>query len=537
VLGKEPMDVIARQRRTFPYITMRLLVFALAYLIACGYGFYFRQSAAAPLWFPDSVLLCALLLTPPKSWWIYLAIAVPIRFIPTSHPDVPLWFRFATCANDLLKGTLVAYLLRRLLNASTKLTTMRQLATFLGVAVVFIPALSAVVGAFTRQLLGYQFWVSFHQWFLGDALANLVLTPALLYWCLGNFRTVTSPILELGIWVAGFLISLQLALSLTHSTYAPIAFCILVPSLIWAATRFRPIGASTALSVIALLATVRIIETGNLFSTGLESSNLLFFQLFLLVVSVPVLCVAVLIEERGSVEKNLRETQRELEKLPGRLIKAQEEERQRIARELHDDYAQRLAIVAIELEDLGGKVEASSVEVRQQFSELFDQISDLGADLHSLSHRLHSSTLESLGLVAGLRSLCNEFSRQNGLQVEFAHENVPSGVAAETALCVFRVAQEALRNIKKHSGASRADVRLEWAPEELHLSVSDRGSGFDSSKPSDGIGIQSMEERLRLQGGRLEIQSTSWEGSRVDAWLPVNDASQATRSKIAKLGQ
>lgn len=531
------MDVIAGQCRTFPSNTIRLLVFALAYLIACGYGFYFRQSTAAPLWFPDSVLLCALLLTPPKSWWIYLAIAVPIRFIPTPHPDVPLWFRFATCANDLLKSALVAYLLRRLLNGSTRLTTMRQLTTFLGVAVLFVPALSAVVGAFTRQLLGYQFWVSFHQWFLGDALANLVLTPALLAWCLGDFRTVTSPTLELGIWVAGFLISLQLALSLAHSTYAPIAFCMLVPSLIWAATRFRPIGASTALSVIALLATARIIETGNLFSTGLELSNLLFFQLFLLVVSAPVLYVAVLIEERGSVEKNLRETQRELEKLAGRLIEAQEEERKRIARELHDDFAQRLAILAIDLETLAETAGDFSAGVRPQLLELFDRLSVFGADMHSLSHALHSSTLETFGLVAGLKGFCKEFGDQVDIQVEFMHENVPDNIPVDVALCIFRVTQEALWNIKKHSGANKADVRLECVPEGLHLSVSDRGSGFDSAKSSEGIGIQSMEERLRLQGGRLEIQSTPLRGSRIDAWLPFDEASQPTRSRAAKLEQ
>ena len=102
------------QRYAFGFNPVKLSLFALAYLVACGYGTSFLQTAAAPLWFPDSVLLCALLLTPPNEWWLYLAIAVPIRLIPTPHPATPLWFVFATTANDLIKATFAAYLLRRL---------------------------------------------------------------------------------------------------------------------------------------------------------------------------------------------------------------------------------------------------------------------------------------------------------------------------------------------------------------------------------------------------------------------------------------
>jgi PAS domain S-box-containing protein len=213
----------------------------------------------------------------------------------------------------------------------------------------------------------------------------------------------------------------------------------------------------------------------------------------------------------------------------GRLIEAQDEERKRIAREIHDDYSQRVALLAVDLEQLAENVGDSSAEASQRVDALLNRVGDLASDLHALSHRLHSSTLESLGLVAGLRAFCVEFSDQQGIEVDFASENVPHDIPADATLCIFRIAQEALRNVKKHSGADRAVVRLEWAGDRLHLSVSDLGKGFDSNKPSAerGIGIRSMEERLRLLGGQLEIQSLLMEGTRIEAWLPLKMASAA----------
>ena len=217
-----------------------------------------------------------------------------------------------------------------------------------------------------------------------------------------------------------------------------------------------------------------------------------------------------------------------LESLSGRLIEAQDEERKRIAREIHDDYNQRIAMVTLNLEQLGEDVGDSSGETSQKFQELFDRVSELGADLHSLSHRLHSSTLESLGLVAGLEAFCKEFAEQQAMQVDFVHENIPRGVPADAALCMFRITQEALRNTKRHSGANRAAVRLEQLDGSLHLSVSDCGRGFNSNRPSAerGIGIRSMEERLRLLGGKFELQSWPMKGTRIDAWLPFRILNQ-----------
>jgi PAS domain S-box-containing protein len=214
--------------------------------------------------------------------------------------------------------------------------------------------------------------------------------------------------------------------------------------------------------------------------------------------------------------------------LSGRLIDAQEEERKRIAREIHDDYNQRLALVANTLEELAVHIEESPEALGQQLHQLWNDVSEIAADLHGLSHSLHSSTLESLGLVAGVKAFCQEFADQQQMQVHFAHDNVPHAIPADLALCLFRITQEALRNIKRHSGSSGAEVRLETVEETLHLCVSDRGRGFDvkNRSPQSGIGIRSMEERLRSVGGHLEVHSWPMEGTRIDAWLPFKVASR-----------
>jgi signal transduction histidine kinase len=179
-------------------------------------------------------------------------------------------------------------------------------------------------------------------------------------------------------------------------------------------------------------------------------------------------------------------------------------------------------MLAIDVENMGEKLGDSSLESKQELREFYERISELGADMHSLSHQLHSSTLDSLGLVAGVKAFCEEFAVMEQVRVDFVHENVPRSIPGDAALCLFRVVQEGLRNVKRHSGADEANVRIQWSDGNLHLTVSDHGKGFDlKSPPADrGIGIWSMQERLRLLGGRLQVQSHLMRGTSIDAWLP-----------------
>ena len=209
--------------------------------------------------------------------------------------------------------------------------------------------------------------------------------------------------------------------------------------------------------------------------------------------------------------------------LSGMLITAQEKERSRLASEIHDDFSQRLALMALELENAEEAIGTSPDEAAQQVHNILNYASELGADLHTLSHRLHSSTLERLGLVPGITALCKEFAVQQGIEIDLLTDDVPRSVQPDVALCLFRIVQEGLRNLKKHSGAAKAQVRLRKLGDKLHVSVSDEGIGFDlhDLKGKEGLGIRSMEERANLLGGRFEIHSKPGKGMRIEAVVPL----------------
>lgn len=218
--------------------------------------------------------------------------------------------------------------------------------------------------------------------------------------------------------------------------------------------------------------------------------------------------------------KQLKLARNEQTRLSGMLINAQEDERSRLASELHDDFSQRLAVLSLGLETAAEMVPESPQEATRQLHELLNSAGEIGADLHTLSHSLHSSTLEKLGLVSGVNAVCKEFVAQQRIPVAFVHDNVPRSVDAGAALCLFRIVQEGLRNVKKHSGASKAQVTLETVDGSLHLSISDDGAGFNVRNlvENQGIGVRSMEERARLIGARFQIRSEPQKGTHIDVW-------------------
>ena len=217
--------------------------------------------------------------------------------------------------------------------------------------------------------------------------------------------------------------------------------------------------------------------------------------------------------------------------LSGLLINAQEKERSRIASELHDDFSQRIALLSLGLENAADELPDSSVTVKRQLQKLFDSASELGADIHTVSHRLHSSTLESLGLVPGVSALCKEFTDRYGIEIDFCADNIPRRIHQDVALCLFRIIQEGLQNLKKHSGVAKAKVKLWTAGDQILISVCDEGRGFDLKEITNngGIGIRSMEERVRLLSGRFEIHSEASRGTRIEVCVPLQPVTEMLR--------
>jgi signal transduction histidine kinase/ligand-binding sensor domain-containing protein len=220
----------------------------------------------------------------------------------------------------------------------------------------------------------------------------------------------------------------------------------------------------------------------------------------------------------------------QIRELAGRLIHAQEAERWRLARELHDDLSQRLALLSMQLELLGRRLPTEPKEALSRMRELSERVRDISTDVHRLSHELHPAKLEQLGLVATARSFCKEIAAARQLSVHFDHEDVPAVVAREAALCLYRILQESLQNVAKHSRATNARVSLTGLNGELRLVVVDDGIGSNflsgTVRLSAGLGLASMQERVRLVNGRLSVWSSQGKGTRLEATVPVKvDAS------------
>jgi signal transduction histidine kinase len=210
-----------------------------------------------------------------------------------------------------------------------------------------------------------------------------------------------------------------------------------------------------------------------------------------------------------------------------KLVEAQEQERARIARELHDDINQRLAMLTFELEQL----KQNPSEIESRVHELRRRTTEISSDVQALSHDLHSSQLEYLGVVAGMKSWCKEFGERQKMQIDCRHD-VRSTLPPELGLCLFRVLQEALHNATKHSGVKRIEVQLTENSGEIHLTIRDLGKGFDieAARQGRGLGLTSMQERVRLVNGTIAIDSKPMCGTTIDVRVPFTSEDGAPRA-------
>lgn len=224
-------------------------------------------------------------------------------------------------------------------------------------------------------------------------------------------------------------------------------------------------------------------------------------------------------------DKALRASEQELQTLTASLLTAQEEERERLARELHDDLNQHLAALSLNADTLEQRLPDGGV--RDQIRSFRAEVEILSDHIRRLAHQLHPSVLEHFGLPKALRSYCEEFAKFNDLKVRYRDSDLPASVPPDIALCLYRVAQEALSNVAHHSRSKSASVVLAFAAGRIRLVVSDKGAGFDAAdaRARPGLGLLSMRERLRLVGGSLSIRTKLGEGTRVEASIPLPEES------------
>lgn len=219
-----------------------------------------------------------------------------------------------------------------------------------------------------------------------------------------------------------------------------------------------------------------------------------------------------------------------LKELSGRLIHAAEEERQRLARELHDDFGQRLALLSVGLDMLRQECPADGTSSRSGLQELANNVKELAGDVHSLSHSLHSSKLRVLGLKVALREVCRQVSRQHNLDVQLEAAELSSHLPDDLSLCFYRVAQEALNNAVKHSHSRRIEVKLGNSRGQVWMRIKDFGVGFDPNDRAHGIGLAAMRERLRMVGGSLHVKSSRGVGTELTAKAKVMTPANAPQA-------
>jgi signal transduction histidine kinase len=232
---------------------------------------------------------------------------------------------------------------------------------------------------------------------------------------------------------------------------------------------------------------------------------------------------------RLRAESSLRETTQDLHSsraelriLAGRLIRAQEDERKRVARELHDDLSQRLSALQLGSADLA-RLSPATAPARASHQAHQEGIADIAEAVRRLAYDLHPAILTHLGLMAALQSYCVEYSAREGIDVDFSAQKEPRRLQEEVALCLYRVTQESLRNVARHSGVKSVSVSLRVARGALHLTIEDHGKGFNLRPgwPGEGLGLLSMTERVRLVNGTLQVRSRVGRGTRIEVHVPI----------------
>ncbi len=224
-----------------------------------------------------------------------------------------------------------------------------------------------------------------------------------------------------------------------------------------------------------------------------------------------------------SLHAELKQRREELAELSAGLVTAHEEQRRQIAHDLHDDLNQRLAVMEIRVHTLHDRIPQTQPDIRDELRQLRDCVAELNNAVRQIAHQLHPAVLDHLGLEAALYSFCTEFSARENIRVSFQRQKLPDEIPRNVALCLYRIAQEALRNVARHSGAKEAAVSLRASGRTMRLSISDNGRGFDpdARKGFPALGIRGMQERARLIGGEFRLCSSTGEGTQVEVQVTV----------------
>ncbi len=516
------------------------LTVAVAYFIGAEIAFLIgtlSDRIFAPFWPPNVVLFCALLLTSERRWWIYVAAVFPAHVVAEVGVGMPIGQLLVAFATNCVVAVLSALAVRRLAGDGPWFADLRKVAIYILITAGASPAVSALGGAFVPILGGgpvTNYWLFWTYWYSGNALSSLTLGPIFLTW-LGDspkssgwqptYRKAEAVILCVTLVVVCTL-AFQASAGRVASGFLPAVLYSPLPLVLWATIRFGAKGASTAILIVTVVLIGRTLNGPSLFVGADPESNVLGLQLFLIALSIPVLLLGAAIDELRHAEQAMRQ-------LAGTVLTAQDTERRRIARELHDSTGQNLIAAGMLASRIRGMVADSVAPPLRQLDDMIQQSIN---ELRTMSYLLHPPFLDEAGLKLALPHYVDGLRQRSGLAIDLDICPTIDRQPSEVELALFRVVQEALTNVTRHSGSTTAHIGLARGIARgkncIILTVEDSGRGVSglTGSPalnghrlgaSGGVGLASMRERLHQIGGWLEVDS-SVGGTLVTATVPAS---------------
>ncbi len=510
-------------RGTFSLVGAALLV-GISYYVGTRIGFAWTPKGQpnSAFWPPNAILLAALLLAPRKAWWTFFLAVLPVHMFAQLQVGVPAWTAMGWFITNSFEAFIGAYCITKFSDSEKRFDSPRGIFVFVIFGVLVAPLSTSFLDAAAVVITGWgrDYWHLGLERFFTNALAVLtIVPPVVLLGAKNKFRVreISAPrwfefVLLMG---ATVLVSLWVFGPLPpQPATAPTLMYLPLPFLVWAAMRFGLTGLSLSLFSLNLISTWYATHGLEPFPYASLLQNILSLQILFCLVAVALMFLSAVMTEA-------RRTQQSLRSMSGNLVKAQEQERHRIARELHDNLGQELALVEITLDRL---IEKSDPSLKPELSDLSGRVSAISGATREISHGLYPAVLEYLGLQKALAKLCDDVQRGKDLSVDLTVGKLPDRFQPEISVCLYRVAQETLHNIITHSHARNVQVELTSRHGRILLVIIDDGVGFDVNHEKAGLGLVSMRERIRAIGGYIHISSFQKAGTLIEVQVPIGES-------------
>lgn len=511
--------------RFFRTSAIALLV-AISYYAGSQLGFLLTpaHSPIAIFWPPNAILLAAFLLTPLRIWWVLLLAVLPVHLLIQLTVGIPVLSSLGWFVGNTGEALLGAACIRYFKKERPLFESVQGIVVFLAFGVLLATLVTSFVDAASTVLtgLGSNYWTLWTVRLTSNIVANLVIVPVIVIFGVKGISLFCSVsrarYFEAGALAFGTLVVSLLVFSRENGTGSiPVFIYAPLPLLLWAALRFGAGGLSASMLVVALISAWNAMHGRGMFGNFPVADHVLSLHILLTAFALPLMLTAALIAERRRSDETLRDTR-------SKLVDAQERERHRIARELHDDIVQQLTLAGLGVDELRS---GSNASAKTALDKLYDQISVVSKSTRDLSHNLYPFTVEYLGLAPALKKLCRETGAKSGLNISFSEDEAPSRLSSDISHCLFRIAQEALQNIVKHSHAGAASVALKVCGGYVLLRIADDGIGITPEQLRiGGMGLASMRERAWALDGTCKVMSGPQKGTTVETSLPLQQKPQ-----------